>query len=98
MKHSDHRALREKAERGGHAQTRVPDLVPVLNEAVRVEAEYLHSVHTNIRQQLDILRKTRGQREVGTVKIPPHLQTNSPLDVRGVEERGSVLPIRGVRD
>lgn len=38
--------------------------------------------HSQVRQELDILRKTRGKRTVGTVKVPAHLSAGVPLDTR----------------
>ncbi len=37
--------------------------------------------HQNTRDQLAILRQTRGQRQVGELKIPAHLKTPISLDV-----------------
>ena len=47
--------------------------------------------------ELAILRQTRGQRDVGTVVIPPELRVAQPMDDRGVEARGmaaAVLPAK----
>jgi hypothetical protein len=96
MKH--HQKLREEAARVGAAQTRTPEVAPPINGAARVMLDHLHSVQVSTQQQLDILRKTRGQRVVGEVRIPAHLQVPTSLDVSGVESRGNLLPIRGPRD
>lgn len=96
MKH--HQKLREEAARVGAAQTRTPEVAPPVNSAAQVLLDYLHSTQVNTQQQLDILRKTRGQRQVGEVRIPAHLQVAQSLDVSGVESRGNILPIRGPRD
>jgi hypothetical protein len=59
--------------------------------ATQIIQECLATQQRNVRQQLDILRKTRGQREVGTVKIPAHLQQPTIiLDDSGVEERADI--------
>lgn len=74
--------------------------VPVV---VKGKLDALSLEHTGTRQQLDILRKTRGQRDVGAVKVPrelmaPTLVSNNPNDPNsdaGVERRGMariVLP------
>lgn len=78
--------------------TRAPEVAPVKDAATQVLVDHIHAVHSNTRAQLDILRKTRGQREVGEVKIPAHLQVVEALDASGVEVRSQALPIRGVRD
>jgi hypothetical protein len=43
----------------------------------------------SVRDQLAILRQTRGQREVGTLKVPAHLQQPIVLTDAGVKERAS---------
>lgn len=98
MKHHDKRALEDKASRAGHPQKRTPEVVPVCDAATRVMLDHLHAVHVNTSAQLDILRKTRGQREVGSIKIPAHLQVPDLADDYGVESRGSILPILGPKE
>lgn len=99
MKNLDYRALKENWDRlKKHPENRTPEIVPALNEAVKVERDYLHGVQSSVREQLDILRKTRGQRNVGEVKIPAHLQAPLIVDVSGVEVRSSALPIHGSKE
>jgi hypothetical protein len=43
----------------------------------------LDFVHKGVRDQLAILRQTRGQREVGTVKIPAHLAQPDVVTIAG---------------
>lgn len=64
----------------------------------QILAEHIRSVHANVRAQLDILRKTRGQREVGSVKIPVEFQAPVVIDVDGVEQRSGLLPISGAKE
>jgi len=55
--------------------------------------------HTDVRKQLDILRQTRGQRQVGKLIIPPHLRSNEPMSDDGVELRGDVAHyVRGPKE
>ena len=98
MKHHDKRALEERAARAGHPQKRTPEVVPVRDAVTSVMLDHLHAVHVNTAAQLDILRKTRGQREVGSVKVPAHLQVPDMVDDSGVESRGSILPILGPKE
>ena len=95
MKHHD--KLVEDAARVGNYDNRpVNDVAPV-NPVAKVMLDHLGAVQANTRMQLDILRKTRGQRNVGEVKIPAHLQFVEPLDDRGIESRGTILPISGAK-
>lgn len=94
MKHHD--KLKDAASRlDRRTQTQTPETMPVSAD-VRVILDHLHAVNQNTRDQLSILRKTRGQREVGAVKIPAHLQVPDIIDTSGVESRGSLAPIKGV--
>lgn len=72
--------------------------VPVKDVASKVVLDHLNSVQSNIRAQLDILRRTRGQRNVGEVRIPAHLRADDFIDDSGVESRGMIVPILGPRD
>jgi hypothetical protein len=47
--------------------------------ATQIALDGLTSAQQNTRDQLAILRQTRGQRQVGELKIPVHLQT--PIDL-----------------
>lgn len=109
--------LKEQAHRARHAPARdaprpsdgtrpAPKVLTgaAINAETAVMLEHVGAVHQNTRDQLAILRQTRGQRQVGALKIPAHLQ--APLSITlggtmgddtGVEERGalaSVLPSR----
>lgn len=57
--------------------------------ATQIALDSLTSAQDNTRQQLDILRKTRGQRDVGQLKIPVHLQQPFSLTDAGVKEKNS---------
>jgi hypothetical protein len=46
--------------------------------------EHLGVLQQGVRDQLAVLRATRGQRAVGAVTVPVHLQVPIPLDDRGV--------------
>lgn len=96
MKHHD--KLIEDAARIGHPDNQIVNDVPSMDVATRVMLDHLGAVQANTRMQLDILRKTRGQRNVGEVKIPAHLQSTEPVDDRGIESRGNILPISGARN
>ena len=51
--------------------------------------------HSSQRKELDILRKTRGQRDVGSLKVPAHLQAGIPMaadDVKPRAQLAQVLP------
>jgi hypothetical protein len=93
MKH--HRKLVEDANKTKRPETRPHNDVPVKDAATAVMLDHLHAVQSSTLQQLDILRKTRGQREVGSVKIPAHLQVAMPMDVSDVEVRSSLAPVLG---
>lgn len=54
--------------------------------------------HTQVRQTLDVLRKTRGQRVVGNVKVPASLQQGMTLDGAGVQRRGDIPNILSAED
>lgn len=43
------------------------------------------------RKHLDILRHTRGQRDVGTIKVPVHLQSGEPLDPTYRDRSGALV-------
>ena len=49
--------------------------------ATQVALDGLTAAQQNTRDQLAILRQTRGQRDVGQLKIPVHLQAPISLDV-----------------
>lgn len=49
--------------------------------------------HTAIREQLDVLRKTRGQRRIEPLRVPAHLRDAGAmmvLDDSGVEKRADI--------
>lgn len=75
---------------GRFAINQFPQPKKNLPQAVKDQFDALSIQAASTRQQLDILRQTRGSRNVGTVKVPPHLQTGDVLDGRGVERRGDV--------
>lgn len=77
-----------RAARGQTRQPADPNASPlagvkVKDAATQVMVDNLAATQVSTRQQLDILRKTRGQREVGTVKIPPHLRDPMLINVSG---------------
>ena len=47
---------------------------------VKDQYEALKIIDGNRRQELAVLRETRGKRQVGTVKVPVHLQAGEVLD------------------
>ncbi len=49
--------------------------------------------HTDIRRQLDVLRKTRGQRDVGALKVPAALQAGIPMSDSGVKARAQIQDV-----
>lgn len=55
----------------------------------QIALDALTSAQQNTRDQLAILRQTRGQRDVGTLKIPTHLQQAMPLVDLGVKEKAT---------
>lgn len=60
---------------------------------VKDQLDALMLTASETRAQLDILRKTRGQREVGSVKVPAHLQAPEPVSDTGVEHRATVAAV-----
>ena len=95
MKHEDQIRLEQAAAQGRRPEDRPRNDVPAMDAATKVLLDHVHAVQSRTRMELDILRKTRGQRNVGEVKIPAHLQIPTPMDASGVESRNSVLPIQG---
>jgi len=85
--------LKNAADRVGHSENRISNDVPAVNEVAKVMLDHLGSVQARTKMELDILRKTRGQREVGEVKIPAHLQFGEMESDSGVESRGNILPL-----
>lgn len=69
------------------------DVKQNVSRATRDQLDALSIEHTQVRQQLDILRKTRSQRDVGTLKIPAHLQTVITIDDTGVKQTGGIALI-----
>lgn len=57
-----------------------------LPQSVLDRLEALSLVHSDTRRQLDALRKSRAQREVGSVKVPAHLQQPVPMSDAGVRK------------
>lgn len=57
--------------------------------ATQIALDGLTSAQQNTRDQLAILRQTRGQRDVGQLKIPVHLQQPLMLVDAGVKEKHS---------
>lgn len=51
--------------------------------ALQVQVDALTASQQNTRDQLAILRQTRGQREVGEVKVPPHLRSANTFVLSG---------------
>jgi len=93
MKH--HRKLVSDAGAVKRPENRIKSDVKPKDAATAVMLDHLNAVQSNTLQQLDILRKTRGQRDVGSVKIPAHLQVAMPVDVSDVEVRSSLAPVLG---
>ena len=83
---------------GKQHDNRIKNDVKPLNEATKVMLDYVGGEQANIKMQLDILRKTRGQRNVGEVQIPAHLRVMEMLDASGVEERAMPFPVLGPKD
>lgn len=65
---------------------------------VQVLVDHVDAVHATVRAELDVLRQTRGQREVGSVKVPAHLRAAEMLDDSGVEKRATILAIQGPKE
>lgn len=65
------------------------------NAETQVLADHLDTVHNSVRDQLDVLRKTRGQRKVGALKVPAHLREAMRLGNDGVEVRANIADIAG---
>ena len=63
--------------------------VTAKDAATQVAVDALVTVQQSTLDQLAILRQTRGQRDVGTLKIPPHLSGQILLDDGGVQTRNS---------
>lgn len=55
--------------------------------ATQVAVDQLVQGQQGVRNQLAILRQTRGQRDVGALKIPAHLQQPLVLTDGGVQEK-----------
>lgn len=64
-----------------------------LPAAVKDKMDLLMLNAKSTRQQLDILRKTRGQRDVGSVKVPPHLRAPEPLTTGYRDSSGKVVDV-----
>ena len=67
-------------------------------QGVRDRLSALSMEHTDRRKELDILRKTRGQRDVGSLKTPVHLTEGMPMDATGVKPRGDLAPVLSSED
>ena len=50
-------------------------------------------LHTDVRKQLDVLRKTRGQRTLEPLKVPVHLSTGIPMSADDVKPRGDLAQV-----
>ena len=57
--------------------------------ATQIALDGLTAAQQSTRDQLAILRQTRGQRDVGQLKIPVHLQQPISLDVDLAQPKGS---------
>ncbi|MEN6605929.1 MAG: hypothetical protein ABFD60_01700 [Bryobacteraceae bacterium] len=103
------RRLREDAEkirhdreqRGEVRQPHDPNVSPlagikVADPAVQVAVDHLAVKQVERRRELDILRKTRGQREVGSLEVPVALQ--GALIVRLPEYQGQLAKDRNSPD
>jgi hypothetical protein len=103
MKHHDRKRLEREAALARQTNMFVQDNrthndVPAMDAATKVLLDHVGAVQGNVRAQLDILRQTRGQRIVGEVRVPPHLQVVQMIDDSGVESRGDVTTVvRGER-
>ena len=60
---------------------------PAKDVATQIALDALGAVQQHTLDELAILRQTRGQRDVGSLKIPANLQTTIPLDDSGVQTR-----------
>src|SRR5258708_4512496 len=61
--------------------------VPInLPQSTRDQLDAASMLHTDVRKQLDILRKTRGTRDVGTLKVPVELSAGIPMSDAGVRK------------
>lgn len=68
------------------------------NPVVQGLADQLFADHSNVRSQLDILRQTRGQRNVGELTIPAHLRQSEMLgSADGVETRVDVAAVKPMK-
>jgi hypothetical protein len=85
--------LANAASRVGHSENRISNDVPAVNEVAKVMLDHLGSIQARTKMELDILRKTRGQRVVGEVQIPAHLREPGTETDAGVEQRGNILPL-----
>lgn len=105
LKERADRIRHERETRGQERQPSNPTASPlegvkVKDAATQVLVDHLAVVQTGVRQRLDILRQTRPMRDVGSLKIPPHLQ--APLTIQlggGADDRNSPSGVeaRGVR-
>jgi hypothetical protein len=98
MNHRDRKRLLKDAEMARLANPRINDnrivnAVPAINAETAILLGHVQALQGNTKAQLDILRQTRGQRVVGTLRIPPHLAVPEMLDDRSVEMRGGLSPI-----
>ena len=66
-----------------------PKDVKAKDVATQIALDGLRSTQQSTLDQLAILRQTRGQREVGEVKIPVHLQQPFELRDVGVKEKNT---------
>lgn len=57
--------------------------------ATQIAVDNLIAGQQNVLDQLAILRQTRGQRDVGSLKIPAHLQHPFELVDAGVKEKNT---------
>lgn len=55
----------------------------------QIAVDSLISTQKNTLDQLAILRQTRGQRDVGQLKVPAHLQQPFSLIDAGVQEKNT---------
>lgn len=67
-----------------------PEPIKAKDIVTQVALDALSAAQHNTLDQLAILRQTRGQRQVGSLKIPPHLSGGTILlDDSGVQTRAT---------
>ena len=59
-------------------------------QRVKDQLDALSFVHTQQRSELDVLRKTRGQRALEPLKVPAHLQGGMTISDAGVRQLADI--------